>query len=147
MTIGTINIDEAIASIQQQIEDDATLSPAMTQSINVLVLVIQLLVEKLGLNSSNSSIPPSKKPNRKKVTRSANKSSGKKPGGQLGHTGSTLTQFENPDDIVELEVDKRTLPNRDDLRKVDPEIRQVVDCRISTIVYQPISSNVYHLIS
>ena len=127
MTIGTINIDEAIASIQQQIVEDATLSPAMTQSINILILVIQLLVEKLGLNSSNSSIPPSKNPNRKKVTRSAKKNSGKKPGGQLGHSGSTLTQFDNPDDIIELEIDKRTLPNRDDLKKVEPEVRQVVD--------------------
>ena len=85
MTIGTINIEEAIASIQQQIKDDATLSPAMTQSINILNLVIQLLVEKMGLNSSNSSIPPSKNPKRKKVARSAKKSSGKKPGGQPGH--------------------------------------------------------------
>ena len=126
MTVGSINIEEAIASIQQQIVDDGSLSPAMSQSINVLILVVQLLVEKLGLNSSNSSIPPSKNPKRSKVTRSAKKNSGKKLGGQLGLTGKTLTQFDKPDEVVELEVDKRTLPNRDDLKQVDPEVRQVV---------------------
>ena len=125
MTVNSINIEEAIASIQQQMRDEADLSPAMARSIDILILVIQLLIEKLSLNSGNSSIPPSKKP--KKLKHPARKSSGNAPGGQSGHHGKTLQQVAYPDEVVEIEIDKRTLPRRDDLVRSSPEKRQVID--------------------
>ncbi len=53
-------------------------------------------------NSCNSSIPPSKDENRPKPNQSLRKSSGKKPGGQLGRKGKTLEMTLMPDKVIEL---------------------------------------------
>ena len=58
---------------------------------------------QLKLNSQNSSKPPSTdgyKKN-KNVTNNRRKT-GKKPGGQEGHTGVTLNKVENPDKVVDI---------------------------------------------
>lgn len=47
-------------------------------------------------NSRNSSIPPSQDPNRPLPNQSLREKSGKKPGGQKGHKGSTLEFVLNP---------------------------------------------------
>ena len=59
MTIESINIENSIASIQKKIKDDQSLSPSIVESINLLILIVQLLVSRLTLNSRNSSLPPS----------------------------------------------------------------------------------------
>lgn len=70
--------------------------------MGLLVLVAEL-ERRLGLNSSNSSKPPSsdglQKPKREPRTRSLREASGKPSGGQPGHQGTTLRQTENPDVI------------------------------------------------
>lgn len=60
------------------------------------------LERRLGLNSTNSGKPPAsdglKKPSRVNNQREA---TGKKPGGQAGHGGTTLRQVEAPDTVID----------------------------------------------
>ena len=109
--------------VQTLIEQVATLSAEVAR-----------LSAPLAKNSSNSSKPPSSDGLTKK-TRSLRKSSGKKPGGQPGHKGSTLKQvMADPTHVVthqldvqcescgqELSVDQATVAER----------RQVLDIPLS----------------
>lgn len=54
----------------------------------------------LRKDSSNSSKPPSSDGLKKSKTLSTREKSGKKPGGQAGHTGHTLKLFPNPTKII-----------------------------------------------
>lgn len=59
------------------------------------------LRDQLHLDSSNSSLPPSSDKGRgARATRSLRTRSGRKPGGQDGHPGTTLNPVEQPDHIV-----------------------------------------------
>ena len=87
MALGNINIDEALEKARQELEQEENLSPALKASIELLILIVSLLSQQLGLNSNNSSKPPSADPNREKKSRAKGN---RKPGGQLGHDGKTL---------------------------------------------------------
>lgn len=52
-------------------------------------------------NSRNSSLPPSKDENRLTKTKSLREQTGRSPGGQKGHKGSTLKMVDKPDYIEE----------------------------------------------
>jgi hypothetical protein len=72
---------------------------SLESQIKELSYRLQALESRLNQNSRNSSKPPSTdffakgKPNPK----SLRKNSGKKPGGQEGHPGTTLEMINNPD--------------------------------------------------
>lgn len=57
------------------------------------------LRRQLGLNSRNSSKPPSTDGLAKPAPRSLRRGSGRKPGGQPGHAGSRLEQVSAPDEV------------------------------------------------
>jgi transposase len=66
----------------------------------------KMLKEKLAKyehpkNSNNSSIPPSKDENRAFKSKSLRKKTGRKPGGQKGHEGTTLEMTTDPDQTIE----------------------------------------------
>ena len=58
---------------------------------------------RLGQNSKNSSKPPSADGLGKPAPKSLRRRSGRKPGGQSGHSGSTLSRVADPDEVVRHE--------------------------------------------
>ena len=84
MKVNGIDIESNVEKIKQQIEADTTLSLSMRTTLDLLLLIVTLLCQRLGLNSRNSSKPPSTDPNRKKESKN---SSGNNSGGQKGHNG------------------------------------------------------------
>ena len=108
------------------IDEDKTLSASTRTVFEVLLLVIGLLSDRLGINSKNSSKPPSSDPNREKKPRSR---SAKKAGGQKGRVGKALEQFDAPDIIHFIKIDKRILP-KGQYTAIGVEKRQVIDIEI-----------------
>lgn len=130
VTIDNINVEETVQKVADLIATEKGLSPALQGSLEVLLLLVSLLLNRLGLNSRNSSKPPSVDPFRKKEPRTT---SGRKPGGQPGHIGASLKQVADPDIIKEIPVDRRQLP-LGHYRVCEPEKRQVIDLDITTVV-------------
>ena len=130
MNLNSINITEIVEQTKAQLQEDKTLTPALKMSIELILVIVVMLASKLGLNSKNSSIPPSKDINRKKQTKDK---SDKSAGGQKGRTGKTLTQTETPDEIEVILVDRDRL-SQGHCREVGFQKRQVVDIDISKVV-------------
>jgi len=130
MNLNSINITEIVEQTKTQLQEDKTLTPALKMSIELILVVVVMLAGKLGLNSQNSSIPPSKDINRIKPTR---EKSEKSAGGQKGRAGKTLTQTETPDEIQVILVDRDFLP-KGHYREVGFQKRQIVDIDISKVV-------------
>jgi len=130
MTIGKIDISESLKCVEALLKEDKTSSPQMRATMELLVLIINLLLEKLGVNSTNSSKPPSQDPNRKRGSRRKVTGVKRKPGGQPGHPGKQLEMVKDPDEIFDLEIDRRTLPPGQ-YSSNGFERRQVIDIKIS----------------
>jgi transposase len=130
MNIDNIDIHATIEKARAVIRDDKQMSAGTKSIVEILILVITLLANRLNLNSTNSSKPPSSDPNRKKKPRPK---TGRNKGGQKGHIGTTLQKVDDPDIIEPIEIDRRTLPAFA-LRDVGYEARQVVDIDISRVV-------------
>ena len=137
MTIDSIDINAAIKDIENLLAQEKGISPAMNAAIRVLLLVIKLMGNRLGLNSSNSSKPPST--DQKSVKKNAIEKEGdnypdiggkRKPGGQHRHH---TNPWKKPDKIDEIVIDKRTLPPGN-YHEAGYESRQVVDIKISPVV-------------
>ncbi len=130
MTVDNIDVEATIKKVQGLLAQEPNLSPALSSTLDVLLLVVQLLANRLGLNSRNSSKPPSTdfaKGDKK------TKDGTKKPGGQLGRVGTTLSKVGDPDEIKLLEVDLASLPPAQ-YRDIGFDSRQVFDIDIQRIV-------------
>lgn len=135
MTVGHINVKETIERIQAEIAKDKSISPVLVSSIELLIVVIQMLVDRFNTNSSNSSLPPSTDKGRRGKDKKRRKKRGaKKAGGQEGHAGSTLEQYDDPDEIIELSIDRRTLPTGIKFFHCESEKRQVIDLNLDFVV-------------
>ena len=130
MTIENINIEATLKKVETLLEENKDLSPATKSLLEILILIITLLTNRLNLNSKNSSKPPSSDPNRKKTS---NNKSGKKPGGQKGHVGKTLEKVETPDKVKVIRIDRTKLPPGE-YKEIGHESRQVFDIDISRVV-------------
>ena len=132
MKIEDIDVDSAINSVKERLREEKDLSPALRSSLEVLLVLVTLLLNRISLNSKNSNKPPSTDPNRKKSSKKGE--SGRKPGGQKGRNGTTLEPVDDPDEVTELKVDRRSLPKGRQYQEVGHEIRQVIDIDISRFV-------------
>jgi transposase len=130
MKIENIDIQATIEKANALVREDRQLSAATKSMFEILILIITLLANRLNLNSTNSSKPPSSDPNRKKQV---GEKSGNKAGGQNGHVGTTLKKIDHPDRVEEIKVDRRTLPPGQ-YCQVGFESRQVFDIDISRVV-------------
>ena len=130
MKLESIDVDDAIDNVKQLLEKEPDLSPALKSALNVMLLLVSILLNRVTLNSKNSSKPPSSDPNRKKEGR--NKSN-KPSGGQKDHVGTTLTKVDDPDVVQVIKIDRRTLP-KGNYKERGFITRQVFDIDISRLV-------------
>ena len=95
------------------------------------------LERRLGMNSTNSSKPPSSDGLNKPNPKSLRKPSGKKPGGQKGHKGATLSLPHDPDRVIECRPSECAgCPNNGICKECVKEKRYLVDIKISTVVHE-----------
>lgn len=130
MTVENINVENAVQRVNDLIAQEKNLSPALKASLEVLLLLVTILTNRLGLTSKNSSKPPSSDPNRKKAPKEPG---ARKPGGQNGHIGTTLKPFPEPDLVKKIRVDRETLPPGN-YQATGYERRRIVDLDISLFV-------------
>jgi len=91
-----MNITNSIEEARALLANEKNISSALRVSIELILTLMTLIINKKGLNSKNSSIPPSQDPNREKESNAKGK---RKVGGQKGHKGTTLKAVEEPDEI------------------------------------------------
>ena len=132
MKIEDIDVDSSISSVKELLRKEKDLSPALRSALEVLLVLVALLLNRMTLNSKNSSKPPSTDPNRKKSSKQGK--SNRKPGGQKGRNGTTLQPVDDPDEVEVLAIDRRTLPKGSQYREVGHESRQVIDIDITRFV-------------
>jgi transposase/uncharacterized coiled-coil protein SlyX len=86
---------DLVQNLSAQIDDQQQMIALLTQRLNELE-------DRLAKNSRNSSKPPSSDDggSGKPKPKSRRSKSSKKPGGQKGHPGTTLSLVENPDHVV-----------------------------------------------
>lgn len=120
MKIEQLDVETAIDAVSTQLAQARDLSPALRAALEVLLVLVTLLLNRLTLNSTNSSHPPSADPHR--TTLSKKGTSLRKPGGQPGRTGATLQPVEEPDAVTVLTVDRQTLPAGTSYRDVGYEL-------------------------
>ncbi len=126
MKIENINIEKTLTDVERLLKEDKNISMSLAAMINVLLIVVKLMANRMGLNSSNSSKPPST--DTKKITPTRKKSNNK-TGGQLGRKGTTLEQIKEPDEVEQISIDRRTLP-KGKYKDGGIERRQVFDIQI-----------------
>jgi len=124
--ISGISVQDQLQVAEEIIATDTSLSSSAKVVMKMLVLLISILMDRLNVNSTNSSNPPSSDKPKKKSPKESNK----KPGGQKGHVGTTLEPVKDPDEIININLDRRTL-SKGDYVSDGYEARQIVDIVIN----------------
>lgn len=137
MKLNGVEIYKTIEASKEALKKEKGISPSFLVMIELLLTLLKLLADKLATNSSNSNLPPSKNPLGNKPKKKTRKSKGKKKkiGGQKGHVGTTLKQVENPDEIIKIKIDRRTIPEGN-YKDIGCEVRQVIDIKITSHVVE-----------
>lgn len=130
MKIEDIDINDTVEKAKKMLKEEKNVSPAFKVLFNLLLTIIGIFIQRVSKNSKNSSKPPSADPNREKAKKPA---TDKKPGGQTGHVGKTLEFSKTPDEIVDLKVDRKSLP-KGQYEVAGYDARQVVDIKICRVI-------------
>ncbi len=123
----SLDVNATIEQVENALKNDKAASPALVAAVQMMLLLVKLLFGRLSLNSRNSSKPPSQDPNRPKEGR---KKSDNKQGGQKGREGKTLKPVDDPDEIIQVPVNRDSLPPGQ-YHDVGYDRRQVFDIQIS----------------
>jgi transposase len=97
-------LDHLIDTVTRQtktIENQTSVINKLRSELAEKNIIINKLKEQLGMNSQNSSKPPSTDGFKKPAPKSLRKPSGKKSGAQKGHKGKGLTLMKAPDETIE----------------------------------------------
>ncbi len=83
MTVDSIDVDATVRRVRELLEQEKNISPALRAVLDVLLVLVVAMQNRLTLNSKNSSTPPSKdskKPpsNKKNETQTATNLGGKR---------------------------------------------------------------------
>jgi transposase len=97
---GADAVVELVERLFAQLADHQEQLRSQQETIASLAARVKELEDRLAKNSRNSSKPPSSDPRTKPKPESLRQKSAKKPGGQEGHPGKTLSLVENPDRVV-----------------------------------------------
>ena len=139
-------VNKLIVQNEEQSKDINSLQ----DTISSLQATIKELQRQLGLNSQNSSKPPSTDGFKKPRTRSLRQSSGKKVGGQKAHKGSCQKIPHKPDEVKQHYPDKcLTCPHLSECKSSGSvfqcgQSRFVIDAKIETIVTEHQAMEVAH---
>src|SRR5258708_1723890 len=95
----TIDVQQTVIDQQQRLIE------GLQQQTERLSGQVQALQERLKKDSHNSHLPPSSDRFHRQP-KSLRKPSGKKPGGQAGHPGSTLMLSPSPDQVIVHAVER-----------------------------------------
>jgi hypothetical protein len=110
---------------------------AAVELIMSLLARVEELERQIGRSSRNSSLPPSRDSPEQRKQRPRKKGSGRKPGGQPGHPGSTREMVKDPDEVVPHwpgECDRRGADLDREQVVGDPVIHQVWELAVSVHV-------------
>lgn len=80
MTVDGIDVEATVKKVRELLAKEQNLPPALSTTLEALLVVVQVLVNRLGLSSRNSSKPPSSDKNRPREKRIGEGS--RKAGGQ-----------------------------------------------------------------
>lgn len=126
--IAEITREQITEAYNQGLEPVIALVDDMKTTIFSLYEMVGKLENQSKKDSHNSSKPPSSD-GPKRIPKSRRPRTGKKPGGQEGHSGKTLEQVENPDETEIYKV-KKCADCGESLESVDPnsyDARQVFE--------------------
>ena len=135
MVVDGLSVTEIIDDVQNIVDKEPWPDPVKNK-IKDLILIASIMQDRLSTNSQNSSQPPSQDEQKDKDSKDKPKPPGsRKPGGQKGHIGNQLKPVENPDEIIDLPVDRSQLPEGS-YTALGYESRQVIDLKISRHVIE-----------
>jgi transposase len=133
MTIDSIDVDATVRKVREFMKQEKNISPAFKAVLDVLLVLVVAMLNRITLNSGNSSTPPSKDSKKKRPPKKKRNPNGNKPGGQKGHVGTTLEPFSDPDEVHVIEIDRSMLPEGN-YQEIGYDKKQVIDIDISRIV-------------